>query len=157
VSEELDQLEEEYGDMGPVEWVLLAWPGGLPEPDGSVAEKIVAAHQAGIVRVLDFALIAKDAEGNVAAIELADLGPEHELQEFDGAASGMLDEEDLAEAAQSLDPDTAAALIVWENRWAAPIAKAIREKGGMLVDRGVVPVQGILAALEALEAAEATS
>jgi hypothetical protein len=140
-----------------VEWVLLAWPGGLPEPDGSVAEKIVSAHEAGIIRVLDFALIAKDAQGNVAAIELSELGPDHELQEFDGASSGMLDEDDLEEAAQSLEPDTAAALIVWENRWAAPIAKAIREKGGMLVDRGNVPIQGILAALEALEAAEATN
>ena len=143
--------------MGPVEWVLLAWPGGLPEPDGSVAEKIVAAHQAGIVRVMDFALIAKDADGNVAAIELSELGPDHELHEFEGAASGMLDHDDLEEAAKSLEPDTAAALIVWEDRWAAPIAKAIREKGGMLVDRGTVPVQGILAALEALEAAEATN
>ena len=155
MSEELDQLEEEYGDMGPVEWVLIAFPGGIPEADGSVAEKIVAAHELGIVRVLDFALIAKDGDGNVAAIELSQLGPDHELQEFDGAASGMLDEGDLEEAAKSLDPDSAAALIVWENRWAAPIAKAIREKGGLLVDRGVVPVQGILAALEVLEAAEA--
>src|SRR3954447_21781576 len=157
VSEELDELEQEYGDMGPIEWVLLAWPGGLPEPDGSVAEKVVNAQEAGIIRVLDFALIAKDAEGNVAAIELADLGPDHELQEFDGAASGMLDQNDLEEAAKSLEPDSAAALLVWENRWAAPIAKAIREKGGMLVDRGNVPVQGILAALEALEAAETTN
>ena len=154
MSEELERLEEEYGDMGPVEWVLIAFPGGIPEADGSVAEKIVAAQQLGIIRVLDFALVAKDADGNVAAIELSDLGPEHELQEFDGAASGMLDEDDLAEAAKSLDPDSAAALIVWEDRWAGPIAKAIRDKGGVLLDRGTVPIQGILAALEALEAAE---
>lgn len=128
-----------------------------PPAEGKVAEMIVTAQELGIIRVLDFAVIAKDSQGNVDGIELSSLGDDHHLSEFDGAASGMLDDDDLVEAARSLDPDTAAAVIVWENRWAAPIAKAIREQGGMLVDRGVVPIQGILAALEALEAAEAAS
>ena len=157
MSEELDQLEEEYGDMGPVDYVVLAWPGGIPPVEGKVAEMIVNLQQAGIIRVLDFALIAKDADGNVAAVELEDLGPNHHLSEFDGAASGMLDEGDLEEAAAGLDPDSAAAILVWENRWAAPIASEIRKQGGMLVDGGRIPVQGILAALEALEAAEASN
>jgi hypothetical protein len=157
VSEELEQLEDEFGDMGPVEYVVLAWPGGIPPVEGKVAEQVVNAQQAGIIRVLDFALVAKDADGNVAAIELADLGDDHHLSEFDGAASGMLDEGDLEEAAKNLDPDSAAAIIVWENRWAAPIATELRKQGGMLIDRGLVPIQGILAALEALEAAEAAN
>ena len=155
MSEELEQLEADFGDMGPVDYVVLAWPGGIPPVEGKVADMIVNLVDAGIIRVLDFALVAKDADGNVAAIELADLGSDHHLAAFDGAASGMLDEGDLEEAAQNLDPDSAAAILVWENRWAAPIATELRKQGGMLLDSGRIPVQGILAALEALEAAEA--
>jgi hypothetical protein len=157
VSEELDQLEADMGEMGPVDYVVMAWPGGIPPAEGKVAGMIADLSDRGIVRVLDFAVIAKDADGNVAALDLAELGPDHHLSQFDGASSGMMDIGDLEEAAANLDPDSAAAVLVWENRWAAPIAVELRKTGGLLIDSGRIPVQGILAALDALEAAEATN
>jgi hypothetical protein len=152
--EQLEQLEAELQDMGPVDYVVLAWPAGV-KTRGEVAPLIVNLVDRGIIRILDIAFIAKDADGNVEVVDLEHLGPGGEFAEFEGASSGLLDFEDMTEAAADLEPNSAAAILVWENRWAAPVAMAIRRSGGLLIDGGRIPVQGILAALDALEAAEA--
>ena len=94
----------------------------------------------------------KDEDGNAAGISLEDFGAA-EFNEFEGASSGLLGDEDLDEAANALEPGTSAAVLVWENRWAAPVATALRRSGGQLVASGRIPVQAILAQLEAAEAA----
>jgi hypothetical protein len=152
---ELNQMEEELREMGPVDYVVLAWPGGIPTPDGTIMKLIIDLVERGIIRVLDIAFAAKDEEGNVAALDLDHLGGDSAFTDFAGASSGLLTFEDVQDAAEAMEPGTAAAILVWENRWAAPVAVAVRKSGGLLVDSGRIPVQGIIAALDALEATEA--
>jgi hypothetical protein len=109
----------------------------------------------GIIRILDIAFVVKDRDGSVSGVELGDLKEAAAaFAEFEGAASGLLGFDDLREAATALDLGTSAAVIVWENRWAAPVAAALRRSGGQLVASGRIPVQAILAALDAVETAD---
>jgi hypothetical protein len=147
-----DELEE----MGPIDYVLIEWPGR--QPTGEAAPIIVDLVERGIIRVLDLAFIAKAEDGSVAGLEIMELGQEvEELKVFEGASSGLLSDDDTAEAAAALEPGTSAALMVFENRWAAPFASAVRRSGGQLVASGRIPVQAVLAALEAVEEAGAAS
>lgn len=142
-----DPLEE----MGPIDYVVLEWPG--KQPVGDVVPLILDAVDRGIIRILDVAVMAKGDDGSVAAIDVGDLnGDATGFAEFDGASAGLLGQDDLEEAAAALEPGTSAAILVWENRWAAPIAVALRRSGGQLVASGRIPVQAILASLEAVEA-----
>jgi hypothetical protein len=107
----------------------------------------------GIIRIIDIAFVAKDADGSVSALELSELGASAAgFAEFDGASAGLIAFDDLEEAAAALEPGTTAAVLVWENRWAAPIAVALRRSGGQLVASGRIPVQAVLASLDAVEA-----
>ncbi len=147
---------EELEAMGPIDFLVIAWPGR--QPTGEAAPLVVDLVERGIIRVLDLAFIAKAEDGSVAGLEIADLGQEvEELKVFEGASSGLLSDEDAAEAAEALEPGTSAALLVYENRWAAPFATAVRRSGGQLVAFGRIPVQAVLAALDAAEEAEAAT
>ena len=147
-----DELEE----MGPIDYILVEWPGR--QPSGEAAPILVDLVERGIIRVLDLAFITKAEDGSVAGLEVSDLGEEvEELKVFEGASTGLLSDDDTAEAAAALEPGTSAALLVFENRWAAPFASAVRRSGGQLVASGRIPVQAVLAALEAAEEAEAAT
>ena len=147
-----DELEE----MGPIDYVLIAWPD--PKPNGEIAPLVVDLVDRGIIRILDLAFVAKGDDGTVAGLEIADLGDQvAELKVFEGASSGLLSDDDLEEAGAALEPGSAAAVLVFENRWAAPFAIAVRRSGGQLVANGRIPVQAILAALDASEEAESTT
>jgi uncharacterized membrane protein len=142
-----DQLQE----MGPIDYILVEWPGR--QPNGEVAPHLVDLVDRGLIRIIDLAFITKDEDGTVAGLEIADLGGEvAELAVFEGASSGLLSDDDIGEAAGALEPGTSAALLVFENTWAAPFAAAVRESGGQLVASGRIPVQAVLAALDAAEA-----
>ncbi len=142
-----DELEE----MGPVDYIVVEWPGR--QPTGEAAPLLLDLVDRGLIRILDLAFIAKGEDGSVAGVEISDLGEQvEELKVFEGASSGLLSEDDISEAGEALDPGTSAALLVYENRWAAPFAAAVRRSGGQLVASGRVPVQAILAALDAAEA-----
>ena len=142
--------EEQLEEMGPIDYIVIEWPGR--QPTGEAAPLILDLHDRGIIRILDVAFMVKDADGNVAGVSLDDFGAD-EFNEFAGASSGLLGDEDLEEAANALEPGTSAAVLVWENRWAAPVATALRRSGGQLVASGRIPVQALLASLEAAEAA----
>jgi hypothetical protein len=138
-------------EMGPIDYLLIEWPGR--QPTGEVAPHVVDLVDRGLIRLLDLAVITKDEDGSVARLEIADVGGEvEEFAVFEGASSGLLSDEDTDDAAAALEPGTTAALLVYENRWAAPFATAVRRSGGQLVASGRIPVQAILAALEAAEA-----
>lgn len=137
--------------MGPIDYLLVEWPGR--QPSGQVAPHLVDLVDRGLIRILDLAFMTKAEDGSVAALEIADLGDEVELSVFEGASSGLLSEEDLEEAADALEPGTSAGLLVFENRWAAPFATAVRESGGQLVASGRIPIQAVVAALDAADAA----
>jgi hypothetical protein len=144
----LDDLEE----MGPIDYIVLEWPGR--QPRGEVAPLIIDLVDRGIIRVLDVAFMAKREDGTIRTIELGELnGDSAGFGEFEGASSGLIGQDDLEEAAAVLEPGTTAAVLVWENRWAAPVAAALRRSGGQLVASGRIPIQAILASLEAAEAA----
>ena len=148
-----DELIEE---MGPVDYVVLEWPG--KQPKGEVAPMIIDLVDRGLIRILDVALMVKAEDGSVAALDLGELDGEGAgFGEFDGASTGLIGQDDLEEAAAALEPGTSAAILVWENRWAAPIAVAIRRSGGQLAASGRIPIQGILAALEAAESETASA
>lgn len=138
---------EDLEELGPIDYVVLEWPGR--QPKGEVVPMIVDLAERGIIRVLDVAVMVKDEDGGVAAVDLAQLGSDFDA--LAGAPSGLLGQDDLEEAAQALAPGTSAAILVWENRWVAPVAVALRRSGGQLVASGRISVQAILAALEAAE------
>jgi hypothetical protein len=142
--------------MGPIDYLVIAWPGR--QPTGEAAPLLVDLVERGIIRVLDLIFITKAEDGSIAGIEISEVGQEvEEFKVFEGVSSGLLTDEDAAEAAEALDPGTSAALLLFENRWAAPFATAVRRSGGQLVASGRIPVQAVLAALDAIEESEAVS
>jgi uncharacterized membrane protein len=144
------QLEE----LGPIDYIVLEWPGQQPTA-GEVAPLLLDLVDRGIVRILDIAFVTKDQDGSVSGVEAGDLKEAAAaFAEFEGASSGLLGFDDLQEAAAALEPGTSAAVLVWENRWAAPVAAALRRSGGQLVASGRIPVQAVLAALDAVEPAD---
>jgi hypothetical protein len=143
---QLQATGSELTEMGPIDYIVVEWPRS-GEPPG-IGSMIVELVDRGIIRILDIAVIAKEDDGIVTALDLGRLEP---FGVFEGASTGLLDTEDLEAAGEVLDPGTAAAVLIWENRWAAPIGVALRRSGAQLVASGRIPVQGILAALEATE------
>jgi hypothetical protein len=138
--------------MGPIDYLIVEWPGR--QPSGEAAPLLLDLVDRGLIRVLDLAFIFKDEDGTVAGLDIKDLGEQsEELMLFEGASSGLLGDDDIREAGNALEPGTSAALLVYENTWAGPFASALRRSGGQLVANGRIPVQAVLAALEAAEEA----
>jgi hypothetical protein len=142
-----------FAEMGPVDWIVIGWPG--KRPDGAeLAPMIVDLAERGIIRVLDIAFVARADDGTVTALDLDHLGADSPFAVFAGASSGLIDHADVEEAAAALDPGDSAAILLYENRWAAPLAVALRRSGGLLLADGRIEIQAIIAALDALEAAD---
>lgn len=139
-------------EMGPVDYIVVEWPGR--QPNGEAVPHLIELVDRGLIRILDLAFVAKGEDGSVAAIEIAELGDRvAEFALFADASSGLLSPDDVDEAAAALEPGTSAAVLVYENRWAAPFAAAVRRSGGQLVASGRIPIQEIEAALDATEPA----
>lgn len=143
---------EQFEEMGPIDYIVIEWP--KQQPTGEVAPMILDLHERGIIRILDISFLMKDDDGNVGVLEVGEMG---EFAAFEGASSGLIGDDDLEDAAGVLEPGTSAALLIWENRWAGPVASAIRRSGGQLVSSGRIPVQAILASLDAVEAEAPTN
>ncbi|WP_454048467.1 DUF6325 family protein [Cellulomonas sp. Marseille-Q8402] len=145
-TDELNVLE-----MGPVDYIVIEFPEN--RLDGTAFPLLLDLVERGVVRVLDLAFVAKAEDGTVAGLELRDLDAtgDFDLTVLEGASSGLLGDDDLAEAAGALAPGTAAGVLVYENTWAAPFATALRRGGGQLVASGRIPVQALIAALDAAE------
>ena len=148
----MDKSTEDIAEMGPIDYIVVEWKDR--QPTGEAVPYLVDLVDRGIIRILDLAFITKDEDGSVGRLEIADVGDAvQEYAVFEGASSGLLSEEDTDEAAKALETGTSAALLVFENRWAAPFATAVRRSGGQLVASGRIPIQAMLAALDAAEAA----
>ncbi|MFI1168802.1 DUF6325 family protein [Streptomyces sp. NPDC020801] len=135
--------------MGPVDYLVIEFPG-----NGMTGESfplLVDLVERGIIRIIDLTFVRKDADGSVTALELTDLGDELDLSVFEGASAGLLDQGDLDEAGAALEPGNSAAVLVYENVWAAPLARQLRRSGAQLVAGGRIPVQALLASLDATE------
>ncbi|MER6570992.1 DUF6325 family protein [Streptomyces sp. NPDC001093] len=141
----MDSVEE----MGPVDYLVIEFPGN--RMTGEAFPLLVDLVDRGIVRIIDLAFVRKETDGSVVGLEMKDLGEETDLTIFEGASAGVLDQSDLDEAANALEPGNSAAVLVYENLWAAPLAAALRRSGAQLVASGRIPVQALLAALDATE------
>jgi uncharacterized protein DUF6325 len=141
----------ELEDMGPIDYLVVEFPGSRMTGEG--LPLLVDLVDRGIIRILDLVFVKKELDGSVRGVAVADLDKDGELDlaVFEGASSGLLGQEDLDEAGGVLEPGSSAGLLVYENRWAAPFAKALRRGGGQLVASGRIPVQAVLAALDASE------
>jgi Family of unknown function (DUF6325) len=142
---------EEINEMGPVDYLVVEWSGR--QPAGEAAPLLVDLVDRGLIRVLDLIFIEKAEDGSVAAVEISHLAEKDEtFKVFEGASSGLLSGDDISAAGQALEPGTSAALLLYENRWAAPFAAALRRSGAELVANGRIPIEDVVAALEAAEA-----
>lgn len=151
MSEEAD-TREPIEEMGPIDYLVVEFPGNRMTGEGFPL--LVDLVDRGLIRILDLVFIRKDQDGSVVGLEIADLDADGELDlaVFEGASSGLLGQDDLEEAAHAIEPGSSAGLLVYENVWAAPLAAALRRGGAQLVASGRIPVQAILASLEATEA-----
>jgi len=148
----MNELNEDSIEMGPIDYIVVEWPDR--QPTGEAAPHLIDLVDRGIIRIIDLAFIAKGEDGSVARLELADVGDAVEAYAaFEGASSGLLSDEDTDEAGKALEPGTSAAVLVYENSWAAPFATALRKSGAQLVAGGRIPIQAMEAALDAAEAA----
>ena len=144
-------MTDDIEEMGPIDYILVEWTD--KEPTGEAIPYLVDLVDSGLIRILDLAFIVKNEDGSLTEMEISDLGGEAEsFAVFEGAASGVLDESDHAEAAEALETGKAAALLVYENTWAGPFAAAVRRSGGQLVASGRIPVQDLISRLDAAEA-----
>jgi uncharacterized membrane protein len=145
-------MAEDADQMGPIDYLVVEFPGN--RMTGEAFPLLVDLVDQGLVRILDLVFVRKDTDGSVAGLELKDLDGDGELDMsvFEGASSGLLGDEDIQEAGDVLQPGSSAGILVYENLWAAPFAAAVRRSGGQLVASGRLPVQAVLAALDAIEA-----
>ena len=139
--------------LGPIDYLVVEFPADR-KPDGSALPLLIDLVDRNIIRVLDLIFVRKEPDGALSGIAIEDLGFEGgvDVTLFAEAASGLIDRTDLEEAASVLEPGCSGAILVYENCWAAPFASALRREGAQLVASGRIPVQGILAALDALDA-----
>ena len=144
-------------ELGPVDYLMVAFPADKADFSGQMASELRALMDSNTVRVLDLVLLTKDMDGSVEASELRDADDSEvgQLRAAEADLAVLLAESDVEEIGQVLEPGSTAAVLVWENTWAAPFGSAVRRSGGQLVTSGRIPTQAILAAIEADRAAQA--
>jgi hypothetical protein len=147
-------MEAHVEELGPVDIVAIAYPVGSPMT-GEAVPIMLDLVERGIIRVLDVMFVVKEEDGTFSGFEATDLDTRGvgDFAAFEGASSGLLGDEDAATAADDIEPGSAAVILVYENRWAAPFAAAVRRNGGRLAGFQRVPTQDLIASLEAAEAA----
>ena len=136
-------------ELGPVDYVIVEFPAGASNFTGEMATELVALSKAGTIRVIDLLVLVKDEDGSVDALELSDLDDLGELQTLEAELAELLAEEDVGHLAAAMDPGSTAGVIIYENLWAAPFASAARRAGGQLIANGRIPIQAIIASIEA--------
>jgi hypothetical protein len=147
-------MEAHVEELGPVDIVVIGFPADAPMT-GEAVPIMLDLVDRGIIRVLDALFVIKGEDGTFSGFEATDLEARGvgDLAAFEGATSGLLGDDDVATAADGIEPGTAAVMIVYENRWAAPFAAAVRRNGGTLIGFHRVPVEDLITSLEAAESA----
>jgi hypothetical protein len=145
-------MTDDLDQLGPIDYLVVEFPGSRMTGEG--LPLLVDLVERGIIRILDLVFVKKEPDGSVNGFQIADLDGDGDLDlsVFQGASSGLLDDDDIAETGGVLEAGSSAAIVIYENVWAAPFAAALRRGGGQLVAHGRIPVQALLAAVDAAEA-----
>jgi len=138
--------------LGPVDYVIVEFPAGRSNFTGEMAAELVRLVDAGTIRVIDVLILTKNDDGTVDAMELSDIEELGSLQAIEADLAELLAAEDVEHLAAAMDPGSTAGVLIWENLWAAPFASAARRSGGQLIATGRIPIQAIIASIEADEA-----
>jgi len=144
--------ETDLDSLGPVDYIVVEFPAGASNFTGEMTEELVRLVKAGTIRLIDVLILVKDENGSVEAMELSDLDDLGELQALEAKLAELLAEEDVVHLAAAMEPGSTAGVLIWENLWAAPFASAARRSGGQLIANGRIPIQAIIASIEADEA-----
>ena len=137
--------------LGPVDYVVVEFPAGKSNFTGEMSTELLALVDAGTIRVIDMLILTKNEDGTVDATDLSELDDLGELQVIEAQLAELLAEEDVENLAAAMDPGSTAGVLIWENLWAAPFAAAARRSGGQLIADGRIPMQAIVASVEADE------
>ncbi|MEU8922622.1 DUF6325 family protein [Kitasatospora sp. NPDC048545] len=141
-------------ELGPVDYLVVEFPPATSHFTGEMATELDKLVTSGTIRVLDLVILTKRADGELDVVEVDDLDNVGELRAAEAQLAGLLAEEDVINLAAAMEPGTTAGVLVWENTWAAPFASAARRAGGQLIANGRIPIQAILASIEADEEGE---
>ena len=136
-------------ELGPVDYIVVEFPAGASNFTGEMAQELVRLVEAGTIRLIDVLILIKNVDGSVEAMELSEVEELGELQALEAQLAELLAEEDVAHLAAAMDPGSTAGVLIWENLWAAPFAAAARRSGGQLIADGRIPIQAIIASIEA--------
>ena len=141
-------------ELGPVDYVVVEFPAGASNFTGEMATELRALVDSKTIRVIDVLILTKDADGSVEATELSDIDELGELQTIEAELAELLAADDVDQLAAAMEPGSTAGVLIWENLWAAPFAAAARRSGGQLIADGRIPIQAIIASIEADEEAD---
>jgi hypothetical protein len=145
--------ERSIDELGPVDYLVVEFPAGQQNFTGEAADQLLQLHDSGTIRVMDLVIIGKGEDGTIMAQELADLDDMGEFARIETELAETLAEEDVLAFGENMEPGSIGAVLVYENLWAAGFASAVRHAGGQLITQGRIPVQAIIAAVEADEEA----
>jgi Family of unknown function (DUF6325) len=138
--------------LGPVDYIVVEFPAGKSNFTGEMAKELLALVDSGTIRVIDVLILTKDEDGTVDAMELSDIEELGELQAVEAQLAELLAADDVENLAAAMEPGSTAGVLIWENLWAAPFGSAVRRSGGQLIANGRIPIQAIIASIEADEA-----
>lgn len=144
-----EALDVDIDELGPVDYLIVEFPAGQQNFTGELAEELARLSETGTIRVLDLLVLKKNDDGSVDAMEVNDLDMADSIRALEADLAELLAEEDILNLAEAMLPGTVAGVVVWENTWAAPFASAARRAGGQLVATGRIPIQAILASIDA--------
>jgi len=146
---ELAAQSTDLDSLGPVDYIVVEFPAGASNFTGEMADELIALVEAGTIRVIDVLILTKNEDGTVDAMELSEIEQLGPLQAVEAQLAELLAEEDVAHLAAAMEPGSTAGVLIFENLWAAPFASAARRSGGQLIANGRIPIQAIIASIEA--------
>jgi hypothetical protein len=152
VTTELKDQNTDFDALGPIDYIVVEFPAGASNFTGEMADALIALVEAGTIRVVDVLILTKNEDGTVDATELSEIEQLGPLQTVEAQLAELLAADDVEHLAAAMDPGSTAGVLIWENLWAAPFAAAARRSGGQLIATGRIPIQAIIASIEADEA-----